>query len=134
MSELKAYWCTPKDWDESSDVVFAESRGQAISFALARGEVCNGCEFTEIRATRNPAADKYANDQRQLRRTSVWREIGGCSDINDSRCNTCGLATMDGEWPVCDDCHNCTDCAGPLTEQPGVVFICDECMECNSDE
>ena len=124
----KAYWCTPKDWDECSDLVFAENRNQAITFAMARGEACSECTYTEIRAIRNPSADKYALTPDAVRSDAIWREIGGSADVEEPRCDTCGLATMDNKWPLCDNCHNCIDCVGPMK---GVYLelLCAECRE-----
>ena len=125
---MKAYWCTPKDWDECSDVVFAETRGKAISIAIHRGESCNECEFTEVRAVRCPKADKYSDNPSQLYSNKVWREIGGCADISEDRCDTCGLAIMEGDFPLCETCGNCEDCVGKLVLDHD-DWVCSECFE-----
>ena len=129
----KAYWCTPVDWDESSDVVFAENRSKAISYAISRGESCNECTFIEVRAIRCPAADKYANDQDKLRDVAVWREIGGCGDIGESRCDSCGLASMidsgRDKWQICEGCNQCGECGDfdGLIEDKDMNFLCPTC-------
>ncbi len=132
MGELKAYWCTPKDYGESSDVVFAESRSKAISIALSRGESCNGCAFLEVRAIRCKKADEYADTPNELYKPSVWRQIGGCSDLYEPRCDCCNLATMDNEYPLCESCGRCSDCAGELTESPVNKYDL-FCLECGQE-
>lgn len=37
------------------------------------------------------------------------REVGFSCD-GDSRCDTCGLADLDGEFPVCPECNQCEEC------------------------
>lgn len=42
-------------------------------------------------------------------RDEVLREIGWhCED--DSSCDSCGLYEMDGAFPVCEDCMQCSVC------------------------
>jgi hypothetical protein len=37
------------------------------------------------------------------------REVGFAVD-GDNRCASCGLADMDGEFPICDECGQCEEC------------------------
>lgn len=52
---MKAWIVTPKG-DYYSEIIFAETRGGAKSFAL---DFLEDCSFTDIRVRRAPNADKY---------------------------------------------------------------------------
>lgn len=50
-----------------------------------------------------------SNEPHEEGRLAVLREAGWrCED--DTTCDNCGLATLDGEFPVCPECWMCTDC------------------------
>ena len=57
MSKPKAYKVSPKD-EFYSEVIFAETAGQAKSFGLSR-DSCSEYSFTELSAYRMPNLDKY---------------------------------------------------------------------------
>jgi hypothetical protein len=41
--------------------------------------------------------------------TSVLRQMGWFCECDQS-CTTCGLATMDGDFPLCEHCEQCAEC------------------------
>jgi len=112
---MKAYWCEPSSGEgECTDLIFANSRNEARSVSLMWGEASEGCEYIEIRARRCPAADKYVGEN--MHTSPIWREIGGCGDYGEPRCDTCGLAPcwdMPGykkEFGICPNCNQCGEC------------------------
>lgn len=55
---MKAYTVRDKDGDGTATVVFAESRNAAKSVAMYT-DACGDLMYMEIRATREPALDKF---------------------------------------------------------------------------
>lgn len=65
MKKIKAYLVESAFDPAFSTVVFADSRGKAKA-AAQYTDVCEDLEFTEIRAVRKPALDKYYRGQREM--------------------------------------------------------------------
>lgn len=93
---------------------FARTQKEAKKLMWSQGrlnEECDG-EWIDARIERKPAYDKLADGMQEAyiaTDTKIEREMGWMMD-GDTICGTCGLATMDNEYPVCDECDQCTDC------------------------
>ena len=101
MGKLKAYSVSDANGDTGfAYIIFAESRGKAIYYALRN---CDGTfdwyGWTEMRALRRPALDKYYNGRREMDwcnmddRVAMVKEAGFiCSDevgVTLSECEEC---------------------------------------------
>ena len=93
---MKAYAVTDKNCDGYTYIVYAETRGKAIRYAL---DHCDGAfddyEWTEIWATRRPSLDKYYHGRRELDwmdmgdRTIMVREAGFYCDYDTDVTGEC---------------------------------------------
>lgn len=101
VGKLKAYSVSDANGDTGlTYIIFAESRGKAIYYALHN---CDGTfdwyGWTEMRALRRPALDKYFNGRREMDwcdmddRVAMVKEAGfRCSyemDVTLSECEEC---------------------------------------------
>lgn len=103
------------EWEPGSVLVWAPSEGEARM-------VAGSCEFDE---GQDLAVSEVETDVRPERSTphvegrmSVLRDFWFHCE-GDDECDVCGLAVMDGQWPLCcEEGRSCPDC-GP----------CDACRE-----
>jgi hypothetical protein len=90
-------WAVTTDDAEGTVIVWAKNRSQAKSIGM-RSEWLDGCEWNDIKATREPRADGLRNhpcamredpdtEDLRLMRTLGWHEIDG----HDEPCPQCGL-------------------------------------------
>lgn len=92
---MKAYRVTDKEYYlPYTIIVFAESRGKAISYALGQ-DGFEDLDFTEISATRAKWADKYYRGKHEM----DW-------DNPDDRL----AMVVDGGFRCCDDGFDPDDC------------------------
>lgn len=100
---------------EYVEACFAESRKEAKRLLWKHTDLPEECdhEWMNARVVRKKEYDAlldpdaksaYVVTDRAVLRQMHW----GCED--DMRCEACGLAEMNGDWPVCDDCGQCPDC------------------------
>lgn len=115
---MKCYFGGAREPSEYSFLTacFAGDRKEAKRLIWNYGEVAEDCDhdFMELRVIRMPEHDKlFGHDDRDdahvIRDDNLLREMGWMCD-GDERCGGCGLATMDGKFPVCDECDMCDDC------------------------
>lgn len=93
---MKAWIVTDKNGDYGSDIVFASSRGKAISEALTRDNF-EDFEFTDIRVRRikdldgmenaEPTDNPWLNDE--IRLILVKEHDFACIEPEDSDCDSC---------------------------------------------
>ena len=97
---MKAYSVSDKNCDECTYIVFAESRGKAISYALQYCDDAFGdYTFTEMWARRAPRLDQYYSGKSELDwfdmddRVAMVRDAGFyCSyevDVTIEECEKC---------------------------------------------
>ena len=121
METLRLYVVTEQESGEDDCVALWDTSGAA---AMRRawelwqfdGEVDPSVlEAEEVAAPPEPPADDGPHEERRM---AVWRALGMQFE-GDDRCDCCGLAEMDEQWPLCcEDGRSCPDC-GP----------CDACRE-----
>jgi|TARA_R110000851_G_scaffold218427_3_gene371346 hypothetical protein len=113
---MKCYVGGAYHWDEFEyhATCFANNRKEARKLLWYTDvfEACDGV-YTQLRVVRRPQDDDLL-DTNQTSPYVVYdnktlRQMFYCID-GDSLCSTCGLFEMAGEYPVCDDCHQCPDC------------------------
>lgn len=116
MSKLKC-WFAGSSWPEDFawvDAVFANSYREAKKTVWAKGtNIVDECdaEYTDLRLTRAKEHDHLAvgNEPYVADDSKVLREMGWGYE-GDSRCSACGGATLEGEFPLCDECECCAEC------------------------
>lgn len=112
---LKAYLTYEKDHQEEEAVlVFAHNKREAakIGYRQVYAEYKK-----DMRAHRVPEADAFLDTNRpthpypyiELRNMAAQRAAHLAYDGDDS-CDTCGLYTMNGEFPICEGCRQCVEC------------------------
>jgi hypothetical protein len=108
---LKAYMVHDGEPSEKAALVFARTAQEARKLGDGWNDV--GCDgFLTVRANRLPEADKFAREGEGAyveHKTSTLRQAGWHVDGDDT-CGHCGLAEMDGDFPVCEECDACPDC------------------------
>ena len=109
---MKAYW-VHNDYAEYAMIVFAESRGKAISYALGSDEFPTDVyEFTDLRAKRVPVLDRFYRGKVTMDwgddedRVAMVR-FAGCTcsaEVYDSRmCKACPAKDYCDDYPEEDD-------------------------------
>lgn len=107
---MKAYMVHDGEPNESAVLVFASSEEEARKIGYQQGYLRG--DWDDVCADRHPttdalaisgATDAYAENRPEVLREAGWHLEG------DSRCCSCGLATMDGQFPLCE-CENCEEC------------------------
>lgn len=94
---MKAWFVQPKD-TFYAEIVFAETRGQARSLALAF-DGFDDCSFTEIEVHRAPYADKYYKEGKvHLDWDNPVERIALVKDC----CFVCDYDYL--EWEDCEEC------------------------------
>lgn len=89
--------------------------GEAKAFLWGSPDVRDECEFdyTRLRVSRERRSDIVARawslETGVVRNSAALRAMGFGID-GDPACVSCGLYTMDGEFPLCPDCEQCADC------------------------
>ena len=119
---MKAYSVTTEH-SEASLLVFAASVGRAKALAH-HSEWLSDAEFTDLRAKREPAADKFAGqfegdtvlDGGTPPESRIMRELGWYEVEGDTQpCEYCGLYPWD-------------DIPESLLQEKGDVVLCRECF------
>lgn len=139
---LKAYFVGVSehpDGYEWTDIVFANNAKEAKSMAyhktdagsLAHDIACDtgGNPLWYVTAKRRAEADKYCTQEEPYvlaqsdENDGIYRQFGWRYDGDDS-CDTCGLYSMDGKFPVCWGCNTCEECG---TKHCEVCYLCENC-------
>lgn len=109
---MKAY-VVDTNYEWGAALVYALDAGQAKKFG---GRVIDYEEFIDLKARREPHADKWANESRKPRiesDSSRLRDLGWRNEDGES-CDCCGLHDIsfgDEEvWAVCTWCQQCGEC------------------------
>ena len=75
-------------------------------------DACDG-DYYNLRVRRSRQHDSVAREYQEpvgvIRGLGTLRAMGFLVD-GDPACVSCGLYTMDGEFPLCPDCGYCEDC------------------------
>lgn len=71
-------------------------------------------QFTDMRVGRAKEHDEFVGLIAELgphviHDTAITRRMGWWCE-GDKHCSDCGLAAMDGDFPVCDSCGLCSEC------------------------
>lgn len=116
---MKCYFGGSSDMDKDFDFVtacFASDRDEAKRLMWKYGDLSEDCDgdYMNARVIRRPEHDSLfgkdgKKDAHVVRDQALLREMGWMME-GDERCSWCGLATMDGEYPLCQDCETCSDC------------------------
>lgn len=113
---LKAYSIFIQDpnWDNFGELVFAEDLDQAKHLALKynghlRESVDEGAKLFTIHHENVDHIARQHGTPECIYSIDIQRQCGWLIK-GDSQCDTCELYSMDGEYPVCDECHNCIEC------------------------
>lgn len=141
---LKAYLVgAVEDTEEGftwTDIGFANNANEMKKLGLKKtdaGDLASqiaqdrgGNPLWYMRARRKPEADQYAGDRDDAYLLSytdenekIYRQFGWRYDGDDS-CDTCGLYSMDGKFPVCWGCNTCEECG---TKHCEVCYLCENC-------
>jgi len=116
---MKCYFggsCDPFD-HEFTEACFANSRNEAKTVMWTKGELSEACggEWMDARIIRQPQHDRLVDwnkdDAYIIRDKPTLRKMGWRIE-GDQVCDTCGLAEFDGEYPVCEDSGQCSECGG----------------------
>lgn len=107
-NKLKAYKVSPK-YDFYSEVIFAETAGQAKSFALSM-DSCSEYSFTELEVRRMPNLDKYYKEGKRYfewdnpqDRVVLVKEAGFVCDDETYEYEDCEVCPAK---KYCDKCSN----------------------------
>ena len=95
---------------------FAKNSREARKLMWKYGDLSEECEghWVLARAIRakqhDPLFAKYGLKTEQvIWEDSIYRDMGWVME-GDQRCASCGLATYEGKWPLCDYCGQCVEC------------------------
>lgn len=128
---LRCYFAGSYQPDEHvyADACFARSRQEARKLLWKHGiqirEVCD-YRYHDMRVIRISQHDHLAEKHGITEPGVVWQDAiqraMGWSVNGDARCSDCGLAEMDGDYPVCEHCEQCPECghADDCPEREGV--------------
>lgn len=109
---MKAYMVHDGDPGENAALVFARTAAQARKLGYLHNDIGSDGWIT-LRTERKPDADRLipadVNEPYLVTDTRVLREAGWSIE-GDMLCASCGLATMDGEFPLCEYCEQCAEC------------------------
>lgn len=101
---------------EFRSICFAQNLQQAKQLIWKYGDVHEDCdsEYIYLRVVRRPEHDDmFGKDGRKdahvVTDRAIYREMGWSVEC-DEHCDGCGLATMDGDFPLCDECDMCAEC------------------------
>lgn len=85
-------------------------------FWAGSGTLREECDwrFTDMRVGRAKDKDEFVSLVAELgphviHDTAITRRMGWWC-VGDKHCSGCGLAAMDGDFPVCDSCGFCGEC------------------------
>lgn len=111
------------------DACFARSRQEARKLLWKHGpEIQAECDgkYHDMRVIRRPEHDHLAEkhgitEPGVVLVDKIQRDMGWSMD-GDALCADCGLAEMDGDYPVCEHCEQCPECghANDCPEREGV--------------
>ncbi|UDL04021.1 hypothetical protein [Marinobacter sp. CA1] len=94
---------------------FAPDIKEAKRLIWNSGEVAEDCdhEYFEMRVVRSKEHDNLfgrdgRTDAHVIQDAAVLRDMGWMCYC-DEHCACCGRATMDGEFPVCEECDSCSE-------------------------
>lgn len=126
-SSMKAWIVHDGDPTEYADLVFAGSESKAIDISKQHpwSVIEWQCDEQAWKADRLPRADGKQSTEGLCQDDYLMREMGWRCD-GDGICGTCGLATFDGRFPVCESCGQCNECECDCCDKCG-AYIC----ECN---
>lgn len=146
---MKAYKVRDREgYSEYSMVVFAETRGKAISYALGTDEFPKyEWDYTQLKAERIPVLDKYYRGYRTMDwdnmqdRVAMVKEAGfQCDDeyADIDECKNCEakeycgeyeyLQEQQTEWDDYDPCYECRGLGDDYVIEDGeLVSWCDRC-------
>ena len=107
---MKAWIVTDRNYTYGCEIVFADTRGKAISLCLY-DDTFGDCDFTELCARRFPKYDQYyeGDDKPDLwedenHRIRLVRDFGwSCYEGRDSYCDNCPAKKWCIEWKGADD-------------------------------
>lgn len=109
---MKAYMVHDGDPEENAALVFANNAQEARKIGYLHNDIGSDGWIT-LRVKRKPDADRLipadTNEPCLVTDTRVLRDAGWSCE-GDLLCVSCGLATMDGEFPLCYDCEQCEEC------------------------
>jgi hypothetical protein len=110
-SKLKAYMVHDGEESEKAALVFANNAQEARKIGYGYNDI--GSEgFLTVTANRLNSADclcKNITNACIEHDATVLRQAGFQCE-GDERCARCGLAEIDGKYPVCPECCMCTEC------------------------
>ena len=93
---MKAWRVFDKDCTTGTEIIFAETRGKAISYALSYCDFFEDLSWTDVRAKRFKEFDKYYNGKQN---PSFWF---------DDKIRV--ILVRDFDWGCFDDCYDGLDC------------------------
>jgi hypothetical protein len=115
---VKCYFVgSAKPYDyEYVETCFANSAKEAKKFMWQHSHVirdeCDG-EYFNIRVSRKKdfdnLCDKDKNEAYIVKDNKTLRQMYYHLECDDF-CISCGLASFEGEFPVCPECENCDEC------------------------
>lgn len=104
----------PNDY-EFVEACFANTALEAKLLMWTQGRLKEECDddYNGARIIRKPYYDCLRDTKKEapyiVCDQSTLREMGWGMD-GDNRCDSCGLSEFEGEYPVCEDCCQCSDC------------------------
>jgi len=103
---MKAWMVDDNNAEYGTSIVFAETRGKAISYALMWIDTFEDCSWTDIRAKRFPEYDQFYDGRSEAdfwndedHRVRLVRDFGwSCFDPIDSYCEDCPAKGWCEHW------------------------------------
>ena len=104
---MKAWIVDDKDYYNGSVILFAETRGKALAYAVNMDEF-DGAEWIDLRARRFKGFDKYYKGYTELDwyddeiRLTLVKDFGwACEEADSIWCEECVAKQYCGEWQRC---------------------------------
>jgi hypothetical protein len=118
---MKKLYIVDDGWPEDcAELVVAETPKQAEAICKHYGNLDCGNVFDVTEVTnwycsdkKIPQIDIESHDWglvTDCKANNKFRREVGFSCDGDARCDSCGLADLDGEFPVCPECNQCVEC------------------------
>jgi hypothetical protein len=112
MADLKPYLVLTYEPEDGSELVWAFDEASAIQAARKSSYLFTDLEEEEILVEPEkliPGTEPTSTEPHVEQRVAIERRYG-FSHEGDDHCECCGLASFDGQFPVCLECERCADC------------------------
>jgi hypothetical protein len=105
--DLSVYAVTDREYPEECGTLVTVAVSEAA--ALLDAAVVFETPVAELTARLVPGV-VLPQTEPGIVRNDAWLREHGFAGEEDARCDCCDLATMDGQWPLCEVCNRCDEC------------------------